>query len=184
MDEFGPKAKGASISELGLEGVSKVYWNLEPSELVRHSLEKKEGVLASSGALAVDTGEFTGRSPKDRFIVEDEVTKEAVWWGNVNIKFDSNKFDALYKRVAEYLKGKEIYIRDSYVCSNEKYELNIRVVTEHAFSNQFAYNMFLRPTAEELQDFSPEWTILNAPGFKADPERDGTRQHNFAILNL
>lgn len=184
MNEFGPKAKGASISELGLEGVSKVYWNLDPAELVKHSLEKNEGTLASSGALAVDTGEFMGRSPKDKFIVEDDVTRDSVWWGNVNIKFDSSKFDALYNRVTDYLKNKEVYIRDAYVCSNEKYKLNLRVVTEYAFSNQFAYNMFLRPTAEELENFSAEWTILNVPGFKADPERDGTRQHNFAILNF
>lgn len=169
---------------MGLDGLSKVYWNLEPSELDRISVERNEGTFADSGALAVDTGEFTGRSPKDRFIVEDEITRDTVWWGNINIKFDSDKFDALYNRVADYLKGKDVFIRDSYVCSNENYRLNIRVATEYAYSNKFAYNMFLRPTEEEQENFQPDWKILCAPGFMADPERDGTRQHNFAILNF
>ncbi len=184
MTEFGLKAKDASIEKLGLSNVSAAFWNLEPAQLVEDSLLRGEGALASTGALAVDTGEFTGRSPKDRFIVFDDITKDAVWWGDINIKFDADKFDKLYNRVTAYLSGKEVYVRDAYACANDKYKMNLRVVTELAFSNLFAYNMFLRPSEQEILNFDPEWNIICAPGFMADPEIDGTRQHNFAVMNF
>lgn len=184
MNEYGKKAENASISTLGLGNVSAAYWNLEPSELVEDSIIKGEGVLANTGALAIDTGEFTGRSPQDRFIVEDDVTRDGVWWGPVNKKFDAEKFDLLYNRVTSYLSGKEVYVRDAIACSSEKYSMNIRVVTEFSYSNLFAYNMFIRPSLEELKNFEAEWNVICAPGFKADPEVDGTRQHNFAVINF
>lgn len=138
----------------------------------------------SNGTLVIKTGEFTGRSPQDRFIVKDAVTKEKVWWGKINIPFDPNDFDQLEKRVLAYLNGKELFVRDCYACAHEDYRLNIRVINEYPWSNMFAYNMFLRPEAEALETFEPEWTVINAPGFMAVPDRDGTRQHNFAILNF
>ncbi len=183
-NEFGIKASNATVADLGLGNVSAAYWNLTPAELVEESIIRGEGQLVDSGALAADTGEFTGRSPKDRFIVKDAVTENSVWWGDVNIPFEASKFDALYNRVCAYLSGKEIFVRDSYACADAKYRTNIRVVTEQAYHNIFANNLFLRPTAEEILSFDPEWTIINAPGFKADPSIDGTRQHNFAILNF
>jgi phosphoenolpyruvate carboxykinase (ATP) len=184
MNEYGLKAKDASVATLGLKNVSAAYWNLNPSELVEETIILGQGVLSDSGALAIDTGEFTGRSPKDKFIVFDEKTKDSVWWGDVNIKFDATKFDALYNRVTAYLSGKDIYVRDSFACADPQYMLNLRVVTEYPWSNLFANNLFLRPTAEEILNFIPEWTIICAPGFLADPAIDGTRQHNFAILNM
>ena len=120
--------------------------------------------------MAVNTGEFTGRSPKDRFIVKDDITKDKIWWGNINIPFESDSFDALYDKVIAYLDTKELYVRDSYACADADYRLNIRVINEYPWSNMFAYNMFLRPSDEELEDFDPEWTVVNAPGFMADPE--------------
>lgn len=184
MNEYGLKAKHASVANIGLKNVSAAFWNLTPSELVEETIIKGEGILTDTGALAVDTGEFTGRSPKDKFIVYDEITKDSVWWGDVNIKFDAGKFDLLYNRVTAYLSGKEVYVRDAYACADPKYRLNIRVVTEYPWSNLFANNLFLRPTHEEVEKFEPEWHIVCAPGFMADPAIDGTRQHNFAILNL
>lgn len=175
--------KTISLEKYGIKN-AKVQYQLTPDELQQHTLDKAQGVEANSGALAVNTGEFTGRSPKDRFIVKDAITEDRIWWGDVNIPFDSDKFDALYKRVVDYLSGKEIFVRDSYACADKNYQLNIRVINEYPWSNMFAYNMFLRPTDEELTNFKPEWTIVNAPGFMADPERDGTRQHNFAILDF
>lgn len=183
-NEFGLKSAKATVADLGLANVAAAYWNLTPAELVEEAISRGEGTLVDSGALAADTGEFTGRSPKDRFIVCDDVTENAVWWGDVNIKFDSDKFDLLYHRVCAYLSGKEVFVRDSYACADPAYRTNIRVVTEQAYHNIFANNLFLRPTKEEILDFDPEWTIINAPGFKADPKIDGTRQHNFAILNF
>ncbi len=183
-NEFGLKSAKATLADLGLANVAAAYWNLTPAELVEEAISRGEGTLVDSGALAADTGEFTGRSPKDRFIVCDDVTENAVWWGDVNIKFDSDKFDLLYHRVCAYLSGKEVFVRDSYACADPAYRTNIRVVTEQAYHNIFANNLFLRPTKEEILNFDPEWTIINAPGFKADPKIDGTRQHNFAILNF
>ena len=183
-NEFGLRASNASVATLGLANVAAAYWNMTPAELVEEAIVRGEGRLVDSGALAADTGEFTGRSPKDRFIVKDAITENAVWWGDVNIPFDSQKFDLLYHRVCAYLAGKEIFVRDAYACADPKYRTNIRVVTEQAYHNIFANNLFLRPTKEEVLNFSPEWTIVNAPGFKADPAIDGTRQHNFAILNF
>ncbi|NVK52411.1 MAG: phosphoenolpyruvate carboxykinase (ATP) [Flavobacteriaceae bacterium] len=175
--------KSISLDDLGIKDAI-VRYNLTSDQLHAATLEKEMGVEASSGAIAVNTGEFTGRSPKDRFIVEDEITKDRVWWGGINIPFSSEKFDKLYDKVVAYLANKELYVRDSYVCADDNYKMNVRVVNEYPWSNMFAYNMFLRPTKEELKDFSPEWTVINAPEFMANPAIDGTRQHNFAILNF
>ncbi|HLT34528.1 MAG TPA: phosphoenolpyruvate carboxykinase (ATP) [Aquaticitalea sp.] len=176
-------AKTISLEPYGIKN-AKVNYQLSPEQLHNITIKKGQGVEASSGALAINTGEFTGRSPQDRFIVKDAVTEDKVWWGKTNIPFDSEQFQKLYDRVADYLSGKEVFVRDSYACADKNYKLNIRVINEHAWSNQFAYNMFLRPTEEELENFQPEWTIVNAPSFIADPEVDGTRQHNFAILDF
>lgn len=170
-----------SLEQYGIKK-AKVCYQLSPVELHHMAIEKGQGIEASSGALAVNTGEFTGRSPQDRFIVKDDITKDKVWWGHINIPFDPLKFDKLYNKVVNYLSEKEIFVRDSYACADENYKLNIRVINEYPWSNQFAYNMFLRPT--ELKNFYPEWIVVNAPGFMANPGEDGTRQHNFAILNF
>lgn len=175
--------KTISLNSLGIVGAT-VRYQLTPSELHNIAIEKGQGKETAFGAITVNTGEFTGRSPMDRFIVKDDVTKNKVWWGNINIPFSSEKFDKLYAKVVAYLSEKEVFVRDSYACADENYKLNIRVVNEYPWSNMFAYNMFLRPTEEELKNFSPEWTVINAPGFLADAEIDGTRQHNFAILNF
>ncbi|WP_340077296.1 phosphoenolpyruvate carboxykinase (ATP) [Leptobacterium sp. I13] len=175
--------KTISLDEYGISK-AKVRYQLSPDKLHEITIAKEQGVEASSGALAVNTGEFTGRSPKDRFIVKDEVTAGRVDWGGINIPFDPDKFDRLYEKVVDYLSGKEVFVRDCYACADENYRTNIRVMNEYPWSNLFVYNMFLRPKQEELEDFSPEWLVVNAPGFMANPEEDGTRQHNFAILNF
>ena len=163
---------------------ANVHWNLSPEELTKTTIDQNTGKRSSSGALAINTGEFTGRSPKDRFIVKDDITKDRVWWGDINIPFDSDKFQRLYEKVTAYLSGKELYARDAFACADKDYRLNIRVINELPWSNMFVHNMFLRPTSEELENFEPEWTVINAPGFMADAEVDGTRQHNFAILDF
>ncbi|WP_121666973.1 phosphoenolpyruvate carboxykinase (ATP) [Mesonia aquimarina] len=172
-----------SLSDYGIKNAT-VNYQLSPEELHNITIEKGQGVEASSGALAIKTGEFTGRSPQDRFIVKDEVTEDEIWWGNINIPFESEKFDKLYKKVTDYLSEKEVFVRDAYACADPAYRLNIRVINEYPWSNMFAHNMFLRPTEKELENFEEEWLVVNAPGFMADPEVDGTRQHNFAILNF
>ena len=185
MDVFGKKGNNANLSEsIGLKNLGNQFWNLSPAELVEDTIINGQGVLTDTGAIAIETGEFTGRSPKDRFVVCDEKTENSVWWGDINIKFSTEKFDALYNRMKAYLNGKDVYVRDAYACADDAHRLNLRVVTEYPWSNMFASNMFLRPTDAEIQNFDPEWHIVNAPGFIADPEIDGTRQHNFAVINF
>ena len=184
MKDQGLKNPSADLSAIGVKNYTTAHWNLDPQELAQHSVDKGLGKFANNGALVINTGKFTGRSPKDRFIVKDSITENTVDWNSINIGFPTDKFDALYDKVAAYFEGKEIYIRDAYACADRDYALKLRLVSEYPWSNQFASNMFLRLKEEEVADFTPEWTILNAPGFMADPTVDGTRQENFAILNF
>ncbi len=184
MDQLGLVPKTANLKELGLGNVDTAYWNLTPADLTEETIARGQGVLSDSGALVVLTGEFTGRSPQDRFIVCDDKTEDAVWWGDINKKFDADKFDKLYNRVTAYLTNRDVFVRDNYACADDAHRLNIRVVTEFPWSNMFANNMFLRPERSELENFNPDWHIVCAPGFMADPELDGTRQHNFAVINF
>ena len=184
MCTYGQKAENASLQSIGLDNVGDTFWNLTPSELVEDIVVLGQGVLTDSGAIAIETGEFTGRSPQDRFIVCDSKTEDAVWWGDINKKFETEKYNALYNRMKTYLADKDLYVRDAYACADDEHRLNLRVVTEFPWSNMFAYNMFLRPTEEEIKDFTPEWHVVCAPEFMADAELDGTRQHNFAIINF
>ncbi len=183
MDAPRSTTKSISLDQYGITSKT-IFYQLSSSELHELALDKDMGKEASSGALAVNTGEFTGRSPKDRFIVKDEITSDRIWWGDINIPFASDDFDKLYDKVIQYLNEKELYVRDCYACADDDYRLNIRVINEYPWSNMFAYNMFLRPTEVELEGFDAEWTVINAPGFMANAEVDGTRQHNFAILNF
>jgi phosphoenolpyruvate carboxykinase (ATP) len=159
--------------------------NLQPAALVESTIRKDQGQLSSTGALVVKTGKFTGRSPKDRFIVKDSITEKTVDWGAINIPIESSSFDALYDKIMDYKKGlQEVYVRDAYACANPNYRLNIRVHTEHPWQNLFAYNMFLRPTEKDLKNFEPEWEVFAFPSVKADPAVHKTRQENFAIINF
>ena len=172
-----------TLSELGIQG-GKVNWNLSPKTLAKIAVEKEHAIKTDTGAINISTGEFTGRSPLDRFIVKDNITKNKIWWGDVNIPFKEEDFNLLYDKITKYLSNKEIYARNCYACADEKHRVNIRVVNEYAYSNLFSNNMFLRPSKSELKNFKAEWTILNAPRFFANPKVDGTRQHNFAILSF
>jgi phosphoenolpyruvate carboxykinase (ATP) len=183
MLELGIKPTHASVTDLGISD-GKAHWNLPPDQLARIAVQNGQASLTTSGAITVDTGEFTGRSPKDKFTVKDEVTENTVWWNNFNIPFDAARFDQLYIKMIRYFEGKEFYVRDAYACSDWRYRMNIRVINEYAWSNLFVYNMLLRPSEKELKTFSADWLILNAPGFKADPSTDGTRQHNFSIIDF
>ena len=183
MDNNTLFSQSISLKELGIEN-AKIHYQLSPEELQDITIKTGQGIETSTGALAVNTGEYTGRSPQDRYIVKDSISENQVWWGKVNIPFEPAAFEALYNKVTAYLSDKEIYVRDSYVCSDHNYRLNVRVITETPWANLFCYNMFLRPEMEELANFDPEWTLLCVPSFMADPAVDGTRQSNFAILDF
>jgi phosphoenolpyruvate carboxykinase (ATP) len=183
MSHTAQVTKTISLKQYGINSTS-LHYQLSPHELHNKTIALQQGVESSFGALAINTGEFTGRSPKDRFIVKDHITTDKIWWGNINIPFAPDDFDKLYNKVVDYLSHKPLFVRDAYACADPNYRVNIRVINEYPWSNFFAYNMFLRPETNELDNFEPEWTIVNAPGFMAIPKEDGTRQHNFAILNF
>ena len=173
---------GANYKDL--PGASFNNYQLPPSILIQHTLKLRQGSLSNTGALVINTGEFSGRSPDDKFIVKDNITTDTVNWNNFNIPIEPHYFEQLYSKMISYLENKEIWVRDCYACANPIYKLNIRVINETPWSNLFAYNMFLRPTEQELINFLPEWQMIHAPGFLAEPAIDGTRQHNFAIINF
>lgn len=183
MTPSNPSTKSISLNAYGIES-EHIHYQLDPDVLHEMTIERRMGTETSSGALAVNTGEFTGRAPQDRFIVKDKITEDKVWWGPINKPFDPEKFDALYDKVASYLSKKEVFVRDCFACADKEYQLGIRVITEYPWSNMFASNMFIRPTDKELESFSADWIVLNAPGYLADAATSGTRQHNFAILNF
>lgn len=170
------------LSYLNLNSELALY-QLNVAQLVEEALMNGEGSLADNGALAVDTGKFTGRSPKDRFIVCDDITRDIVWWGDVNIKFDERKFDILFEKLTKHLNEEKYYVRDAFACAEANYKTSVRVITETAYQNLFAHNLFLRPEESSLGD-TPDWTIIASPSFSADPVADGTRQANFSILNF
>ncbi len=180
----GIKNSSANLNYLKINTSQDEYWNLNSDELEKKILDLKLGILSDTGAVVINTGEFTGRSPKDRFIVKDAVTENTVDWNDINIPFDSSKFDKLFDKVSSYLSDKDLYIRDAYACAHPDYRLNLRIVSALPWSNMFAFNMFNRLTETEIKTFEPEWTILQAPEFMADAKEDGTRQHNFAIINF
>src|SRR5437764_5196011 len=162
-----------------------VYRNLHPAVLVEHSLRRGEGTrLAANGALVGWTGKRTGRSPKDKFTVKDAVTADKVFWGEVNQPFDPQKFEALYSRVLEYLKTRDLYVQDLFAGADPQYRLPIRVINEFAWHNLFVRDLFIRPTEEELQTHAPEFTVIAAPTFLADPQRDGTKSEVFILVNF
>ncbi len=184
MNHVGIRPEGATLDYLGLKNLATAFWNLSPAELVEETITLEQGSITNTGALSVDTGEFTGRSPKDKFIVKDSNTENSVWWSQFNIPFESSKFDRLFERMSAYLTGREVYVRDAFVCADPRYRMNVRVVTEFPWSNMFAYNMFMRPSQEELKTIQPDWHVICVPGFMADAEIDGTRQHNFAVIDF
>ncbi|MBR9859704.1 phosphoenolpyruvate carboxykinase (ATP) [bacterium] len=176
--------KSNPITDRVIANSGKAHINLSMDELLAAAISRKEGTLTDKGALAADTGKFTGRSPKDKFTVEDDLTRDTVWWGDINQPYDKEKFDALLEKVIEHYEGKEIFVRDAYACADPNYRLNVRVVNESAYQNLFVHHMFLRPTEEEQKSIDPDWIILAAPSFMASPEVDGTRQENFSIIDF
>jgi len=158
---------------------------LQPAALIEETIRLDQGQLSSSGALVIKTGKFTGRSPKDRYIVKDATTSETVDWGDINIPIDTKVFDDLYDKMVKYKNSLDtVYVRDAYACANPNYSLNVRVHTEFPWQNLFVYNMFLRLTEHELKTFTPDWEVFAFPTVLADPKIHKTRQDNFSIINF
>ncbi len=174
----------AALEKLGIEDTPNIYQNLCPALLVEESLRRQEGILSSTGALAVETGKYTGRSPNDRFIVECEDTLKNVDWNSANKGFKPDDFDNLSKLQAQYLSGKDLFIFEGFIGNDPKVRIKVRVINELAWQNLFIRNVLVRPKDGELDNFVPDYTIIVAPGFKAVPERDHTKSEAFIILNM
>jgi len=174
------------LSQIQSFGISpsKIHRNLSVDDLVKIAVEKKEGVINSTGSLSVNTGKYTGRSPDDRFIVYDDKTHNTVDWGKVNHQFPSGKFEKLLEKMKSFVNNKELYVFDGFVGADKDNRLPIRVINDHVWQSLFARNLFIRPTNEELENHNPEFTILCINNFEAVPAVDGTESNVFIIIDL
>jgi len=153
----------------GLTAGARVHANLPVSQLIETAIVRGEARLAANGALVAVTGTRTGRSPKDKFIVDDAATHELVHWGKVNLAMSPERFGALLERVVEYLKPRDLFVEDLYCGADPVYRMPIRVIAEQAWQAAFAHQLFMRPEASDLATHTPEFTVIAAPGFEAVP---------------
>jgi len=173
-----------NLDYLGIKNCKKIYRNLPTADLVEFALKKNEGMFSSTGALVVKTGKYTGRSPKDRFIVKQRSIEDKVNWGDINLPIEENIFDNLYSQVANHLDDKEVFVFDGYVGAMKEYSMPIRVVCEYASQALFSNQMFRRLNKEELENHNPEFTVISVPGFKAKGKEDGINSEAFIIVNF
>jgi len=184
VENIGHTISRYGLKNHGLENVSKAHWNFSPAGLIEIAVGRGEGRLAMGGAFTTTTGEHTGRSPNDRFIVDEKSSSENIWWGDVNRPMSEQHFDKLHEKVLTHLNGGDVFVQDCLAGANSDYQLKVRAVTETAWHNLFARNMFLQPDTETLQHFEPEFTVLHAPSLTANPETDGTTSGAFVVLHL
>ncbi len=162
-----------------------IHYQLSPEELVQDTLRLGEGILNDTGALVINTGEFTGRSPKDKYTVKDEITNNTIHWNEFNIPMEEKYFHIIRQKILNYLdQQQELWVRDCYASADPRFRINIRVVNEKPWINLFAYNMFLRPSENELDNYETDWVILSAPGLVLYPGECGIRQHNAAVISF
>ncbi|RMF60144.1 MAG: phosphoenolpyruvate carboxykinase (ATP) [Calditrichaeota bacterium] len=177
--------KNQQLIELGLKNWNSISWDLSSPQLVEIALSRGEGKLASNGALLVTTGSRTGRSPKDRFIVEEPSSKDNIAWGKINVPMSEEKFDHLFNKIQSYFQKKDLFAQDVYVGQHPQYRKRVRVVSELAWAALFARTLFVRPSnLEEVANHQPDFTILHAPMLHADPALDGTNSEVFVVIHL
>lgn len=184
MSNYSHPRSSVGLDYLNLDDNKKAIWNLTPPELYEEAIKNGEAVLTKDYAIRILTGKYTGRSPSDKFIIDQPSIHDDIDWGEVNQPADEEVFDNLFSKVTDYLGDKKIYVKDCYAGADKKYQLNVRVVSEAAYHGLFAHNMFIRPEAEELENHEPDFTVLAAPNFKADPNTDGTKSETFILVNF
>lgn len=171
------------LEQLGIVNTAAVYRNLTPAQLTEHALRRGEGTLSATGALVVKTGKYTGRSANDKFIVDTPAVHDDIAWGKVNRPMKKEKFDAIFAKVTAYLQNKEVYVFDGFAGADPKYTKSFRIVNELASQNLFIHQLLRRPTPEQLADFTADYTIVAAPGFKCVPEIDGTHSEAAILVD-
>jgi len=173
----------SQIENLGIKP-SKIHRNLSPEELVETSVQKNEGIVTSTGSLSVKTGKYTGRSPDDRFIVYDDLTHDTIEWGKINHQFPVGKFDKIFEKMKKFVEGKELFVFDGFAGSDTENRLAIRVINDHSWQNLFARQLFIRPSAAELESHEPEFILMCINDFESIPEVDGTNSNVFILIDL
>ena len=174
-----------TLERLRLSDAKSVRENLPPAKLIEESIGRGETVLSASGALVAETGERTGRSPADRFIVKSAGARDKIAWGKVNKPFPPENFERILDRAVEYIRSLDaLYAVDAYAGADPRFRISVQVVTELAWHALFARQLFRRPTREELKDFEPDWTVISVPGFGTDPRRDGTNSETFVGIDF
>jgi phosphoenolpyruvate carboxykinase (ATP) len=174
-----------AMGRFGFTQMGAVHENLPPARLAEAAVRRREGMISSRGALSARTGKRTGRSPKDRFIVENAATRNSVGWGEVNKPFAPEAFDALLEKAANYVENlDEVYVVDAHAGADPRYSLNVQVVCEYSWHALFARQLFRRPAREELESFEPDWTVVSLPGLLTDPEEDATASETFVGLDF
>ena len=168
----------------GIRHINVAYWNLGTAQLVEHAIQRREGNISDGGSLVVRTGQFTGRSPKDKFIVRDEITDSTVHWGAVNQPMPEAHFDRLYARMQSFWHGRDVFVQDCFVGADAAYTLPLRVISQYAWHSLFARQLFIRPGSQDGGEHRPEFTILFAPDFQADPEREGTHSETCIVISF
>lgn len=181
--ETGQVNSKMKLEDQGIAGVGQAFYNLTEPALVQKAVEAGEGTLGQGGALLVTTGKFTGRSPKDKFVVRSETTKDTIWWES-NGAMEPAAFDRLHDDMIAHMQGGTYYVQDLYGGADPANRLDVRMVTELAWHSLFIRHLLRRPARDELANFSPEWTIINCPSFKADPERHGCRSDTVIALSF
>ena len=171
------------LKKLSIAGEGTAYYNLTPAELVEEALMRGEGVLSDKGALVVNTGKYTGRSPDDKFIVDAGEAHDKVNWGKVNVPISQEKFNALRGKMLAYLQNRDIYVFDGFAGADTQYTKRFRIINELASQNLFIHQLLIRPTKEQLEGFEPDFTIIAAPGFKCVPEIDGVHSEAAIIID-
>ena len=168
----------------GLSNLKSVFWNLPTPAIYEEALKRNEGIMAHLGPLVVRTGQFTGRSPNDKFVVEEETTKDDIWWGEVNRPYSEERFEEIHRRMSSYLQGKDVYVQDCWCGADPEYRMPVRIITQYAWHSLFIRNMFIQSTPEELATHKPEFVVIDCPGFHALPEVDQTRTDVFILVNF
>ena len=181
--DIGTVNPNCSLSDQGITGLGNVYYNLLEPALMEQALKRDEGKLGLGGTFLVSTGKHTGRSPKDKFVVETPSVKDTIWWEN-NPPMAAEGFDQLHADLLEHMKGKDYYVQDLFGGADPAHRLDVRMVTELAWHGLFIRHLLRRPSRRELATFEPEFTIINCPSFKADPARHGCRSETVIALNF
>ncbi len=185
MSEFSPISRSPiGLETHGLNNLKTVYWNLPTPSLYEESLKRHESIMAHLGPLVVRTGQFTGRSPNDKFIVKEPSSQDNIWWGKVNRPFAADRFEELHRRMASYLQGKDVFVQDCWCGADPDHRMPVRVITQYAWHSLFAHNMFIQATPAELSTFQPEFVIIDCPGFHAFPDYDHTHSDVFILVDF